>query len=283
MPIKHAFTSSNPDGTDPAQVQASHWNADHTGNLTEAEITGLVTDLAAKEATANKNVASGYAPLDASAKLPAAKLPTYTHPASFAFTDFVFSDGAAFAGIGSPSGNIGYVGSGAMDANHPGNLHIESGTVAGAGESGYIGANFSVIALASGPLWRWESAIKLSTVTSAKLRAGIFASHVGNPPTEGYFFQYDSAASPNWRAITTHGGTNDIDTLVPASAGAWIVLRMEGDATSTRFYIDDSLVATSTLNRGDIILRIVWQAIANSTSNVMLDADYLIWFRNVTR
>jgi len=364
MPIKHAFTSSKPDGTDPTQVQASHWNADHTGNLTEAEITGLVTDLAAKadkaavsgatktkitynaqgivtagadatagdvgaipvtekgaasgvatldattklpgtqlpahahaegdvtnlvtdlaakEATANKNIASGYAPLDASAKLPAANLPTYTHPTSFVFADFISSDSAAFGAIGSPSGNTGYIGGALMDANHPGTVHIESGTVPGAGEFVYIYANYSVGGLASDPLWRWESAIQLSTLTNAKFRAGVFTAHNANPPTAGHFFEYDSAASPNWRAITKSSGTNDIDTLVPASAGAWIVLRMEGDATSTRFYINGSLVATSTLNRTDSGLRIVWQAIANSTSNVILDADYLIWFRNVSR
>jgi len=41
----------------------------------ESDVTNLVTDLAAKEATANKNAASGYAGLDASTKLAAAQLP----------------------------------------------------------------------------------------------------------------------------------------------------------------------------------------------------------------
>jgi hypothetical protein len=44
--------------------------------LVEADITSLTTDLAATEKTANKAVASGYASLDGSAKLPTAQLPS---------------------------------------------------------------------------------------------------------------------------------------------------------------------------------------------------------------
>jgi hypothetical protein len=43
--------------------------------ITEADVAGLVADLAAKELAANKGVVNGYAPLDASAKVPAGNLP----------------------------------------------------------------------------------------------------------------------------------------------------------------------------------------------------------------
>lgn len=43
----------------------------------ESDVTGLTTDLAAKEATANKGQANGYAPLDAAGLIPAAYLPSY--------------------------------------------------------------------------------------------------------------------------------------------------------------------------------------------------------------
>ncbi len=42
----------------------------------EADVTGLVSDLAAKEGTANKAAASGYASLDAGTKVPIAQVPT---------------------------------------------------------------------------------------------------------------------------------------------------------------------------------------------------------------
>lgn len=51
--------------------------ANHTGTQAQATVVNLTTDLAAKEATANKGVAGGYAPLDGSAKVAAAYLPSY--------------------------------------------------------------------------------------------------------------------------------------------------------------------------------------------------------------
>jgi hypothetical protein len=44
--------------------------------LTEADITGLTTDLAATEKTANKGVANGYASLNSSGQVPASQLPS---------------------------------------------------------------------------------------------------------------------------------------------------------------------------------------------------------------
>lgn len=44
--------------------------------ITQADVSGLVAALAAKEATANKGVASGYAGLDSGGKVPTAQLPT---------------------------------------------------------------------------------------------------------------------------------------------------------------------------------------------------------------
>lgn len=61
-PTAHASTHAAA-GTDPL-------------TLSESQITNLVSDLAAKEATANKGAASGYASLDGSIKVPIAQIPT---------------------------------------------------------------------------------------------------------------------------------------------------------------------------------------------------------------
>ena len=61
-PTAHASTHAAA-GADPVTVA-------------ESQVTGLVSDLAAKEATANKGAASGYASLDGSTKVPIAQLPT---------------------------------------------------------------------------------------------------------------------------------------------------------------------------------------------------------------
>ena len=48
--------------------------------LAESQVTNLTTDLAAKESTANKGAASGYAPLNSSSKVPVANLPLAIPP-----------------------------------------------------------------------------------------------------------------------------------------------------------------------------------------------------------
>lgn len=64
----------NADGIiEPAQLNLSG-KANVSHNHIEGDVTGLVTDLAAKEATANKGAVGGYAPLDASQKVPATNL-----------------------------------------------------------------------------------------------------------------------------------------------------------------------------------------------------------------
>ena len=48
--------------------------------ISESKVTGLTGDLAAKESTANKGQASGYAPLGSDSKVPAANLPAHAPP-----------------------------------------------------------------------------------------------------------------------------------------------------------------------------------------------------------
>jgi hypothetical protein len=65
--------SLDTDGSIKAGAVASKANVSHTH--AESDVTSLSSDLAGKEATANKGAASGYAPLDGSSKLPLANLP----------------------------------------------------------------------------------------------------------------------------------------------------------------------------------------------------------------
>jgi hypothetical protein len=61
--------------------------------LAESKVTNLVADLAAKEATANKGAASGYASLDGTTKVPIAQIPTGTTGTTVPFgNDARFSD-----------------------------------------------------------------------------------------------------------------------------------------------------------------------------------------------
>jgi hypothetical protein len=71
-----------------------------THTHTEADVTGLVADLAAKEATANKGIANGYASLDAGTKVPIAQIPTGTSG-----TTVPFGNDARFTDTRTPTDN----------------------------------------------------------------------------------------------------------------------------------------------------------------------------------
>ena len=66
--------SHNADGT----LANNAVSDDQVSSLSQSKITDLTTDLAAKEATANKGAASGYAPLNSSSQVPIANVPTGT-------------------------------------------------------------------------------------------------------------------------------------------------------------------------------------------------------------
>lgn len=59
----------------PAQAVTSVAGKTGAVTLAESDVTGLVSDLAAKEATANKGQVNGYASLDGSGKVPSAQIP----------------------------------------------------------------------------------------------------------------------------------------------------------------------------------------------------------------
>jgi hypothetical protein len=79
-----------------------------SGSFPESATTGLVSDLAAKESTANKGVANGYASLDSGIKVPIAQIPTgsssttvslgnHTHTLTFSLAAFSKSGTLAVA------------------------------------------------------------------------------------------------------------------------------------------------------------------------------------------
>jgi hypothetical protein len=74
-------------------VSHDHSSANKGGAIPEASVTNLTTDLAATEKTANKGVASGYAPLNGSSQVPIANISTGTTS-----TTVAIGNDARFAG-----------------------------------------------------------------------------------------------------------------------------------------------------------------------------------------
>ena len=58
-----------------------------SGAFPQSAVTNLVSDLAAKEATANKGVANGYASLDSGGKVPVSQLPATSVIRTYAFSN----------------------------------------------------------------------------------------------------------------------------------------------------------------------------------------------------
>jgi hypothetical protein len=87
--------SHNADGT----LKTGLVGDTQVSSISESKVTNLVSDLAAKEATANKGAANGYASLDGTTKVPIAQIPTgtngttvalgnHTHTATFTLSAF---------------------------------------------------------------------------------------------------------------------------------------------------------------------------------------------------
>jgi hypothetical protein len=66
--------------------------------IAQSDVTNLVSDLGAKEVTANRAVANGYASLDAGAKVPATQLPSYVDDVQ-EFANLAALPGTGTAGI----------------------------------------------------------------------------------------------------------------------------------------------------------------------------------------
>jgi hypothetical protein len=78
VPTGTGFRHVTSGAEDGAAALVTNADVSASAAIAQSKIATLTTDLAAKEATANKGVASGYASLDGSTKVPIAQIPTGT-------------------------------------------------------------------------------------------------------------------------------------------------------------------------------------------------------------
>lgn len=140
------------------------------------------------------------------------------------------------------------------EANHPGVLRIDTGTVS---------TNFMVmilrgqtqILLGGGRTYYWSS-VKVPTLSNGtdtfSVKIGIGDGVNGGNPTDGLWFEYThSVNSGNWviKTASNASGTTS-NTSTAASAGSWVSFAIEVNAagTSAEFFINGSSVGTITTN-----------------------------------
>ena len=84
----------------------------------------------------------------------------------------------------------------------------------------------------------------LTSITDVKVQCGFL-----QDSNNWARFEYDSASSANWQAVTKKSGmSNTIDTGIAADTSDHTFRVELNSATEVKYYIDDSLVATSTSN-----------------------------------
>jgi len=100
---------------------------------------------------------------------------------------------------------------------------------------------------------RWRFALSaLSTILQTyQVRVGYIDSTTNAEPTDGAYFEYDTATSPNWRICTASNGTRTkttTNTVVQATAFSsfWIYVNAAG--TRVDYYIDNIFVGSVTTN-----------------------------------
>ena len=179
------------------------------GTIAESQVTGLVSDLAAKEVAANKGQPSGYASLDGSSKVPLGQLPATMTPTAHASTH--------------ATGSSDPVSPAAIGASAVGHGHVESdttGLIADlAAKANLSGATFSGLIRANGGLQ-----VVGTYSTTGPLTAGTGQSL-------GVFM-----ASPTGVASAPHSGGS-----LPDGVYYWVVTALDGAGGETLVSNETSL------------------------------------------
>jgi peptidoglycan/xylan/chitin deacetylase (PgdA/CDA1 family) len=190
--------------------------------------------------------------------------------------------------IGSPTGNAFAQSVTNLDANHPGNCLLTSGTVSGAGEASYYGSINSIASLNTAPAYRWSTAVYPSVLpgtTASAYQAGLVHVITANPWTTAIGFYLSSANGvPNdW--YCQYGSTyTDSGT---AATLAWTMLSLYSDGTKMHWYIGNPGVEvcgtgvtigslpTSNMYAGG------WSAVTlTGSSSVTLSTNYVLFERS---
>lgn len=200
------------------------------------------------------------------------------------FNDFLDNAGVTGFAIGAASGNAFITSSASFNSvDNPGVHQISTGTGGsgtdgkGTGEGFQISGTYFTSNLNSSTAWQLKSRILIPTTTNAKYTFG-FQNVSGVSPTDAIIIYFDSSAGANWECQNIASGVgNPQDSGIAAVTSTFITVGFQWDGTILKYLINDTVVATSTTNIPSAIMRLYWQALALSTSNTYLDADYVSW------
>jgi len=174
-------------------------------------------------------------------------------------------------------------------ASHPGIVQLQTGTSASANVSiASSDSNGSSMLLGNGDYWRYDTALRISTLSTSgqrySFRAGFTDTNADSDGTDGCFFKYsDNVNSGKWQGVCiSNGGTaQTCDTTITATAAAWVRLTVAVNTagTSADFQVNgvSKCQVTSGIptgaNRQTTFQTELWKEVGTTNVNA-IDLDY---------
>lgn len=178
-----------------------------------------------------------------------------------------------------------------VDANHPGNLTLNSGT--GGSGTGFQCGPDNVLGTASLPataVWNWESPVLVPVLpgtTAGTYYAGV--SHTTGTATwsnvSGNFYLSSANGTPNNWYCGIGGTASYTNSGVAATAVTWTRLTITSDGTNVRWYINGSLVCgpTAAFNNAQLVSPTQYAVIAGTSTSLAFAVDYGYFYHALTR
>jgi hypothetical protein len=135
--------------------------------------------------------------------------------------------------------------------------------------------NLNIDGLIPASFFDLEFHISLPSITAVVVRVGYSNQLTTSPPSDGIYWEFDSANIANWAAVTRASSDETLtDSGVAAAVDTWVALKVRrASATSIQFYLNGVPMALHTDDiptaAGQIFLQL--QTTENVTKNLDID------------
>jgi hypothetical protein len=176
------------------------------------------------------------------------------------------------------------------DANHPGNILLNSSTTTGEGVTcGLQSASGAVVGANTSGGWMWETEVYVPVLpgtTAGAYQAGLSGAPNASPWTNGIGFYLSSAnaTANDWYIRYT---STAIDCSIAAVAATWTRLTMVNDGTNVHWYVNGTQCGTGVAigsMPSNTMYAANWSAVTLTASTaVTMAVDYVDFQRAVSR
>jgi hypothetical protein len=191
-----------------------------------------------------------------------------------------------------PSGNSGTCSANNTyaDANHPGNILLNSFTTSGDGVTcGLQATSGAVVGANTSAGWMWETEVYLPVLpgtTAGAYQAGLSGTPNASPWTNGISF-YLSSANTTANDWYIRYGSTTTDCSIAAVAATWTRLTMVNDGTNVHWYVNGTQCGTGVAigsMPSNTMYAASWSAVTLTASTaVTMAVDYVDFQRAVSR